>query len=327
VSHLKISTYTSSKNLPGTKGENTFHSEALFRVYEAAKGFTPIYFVAKRNQKIVARLLAIRLCTFHFFKVPLIHKVYIFGNGEYFEDKIEEADLFGEFLPYITKQLHNHASVIEFRNLSKGLFAYKYFRKNYYFPINWLCVRNSLHSDKLWDRISDSRKRQIKKGLNYGAQISEAKNMDEIHQLYRLLRKNYSAKFIRTLPSLSFFTYYFEQNELKPLFKTFLVKYRDNIIGASIVICSKKDMHILYSGGLSKSYYKLHPGVLAVWGAMEYGKKNNFQHLEFMNVGVPFRRHGYRQFISLFGGKQTSTRRWYRIKWKFLNKIAAKIYV
>lgn len=327
MTKLTISTYTSSENLPKTIGENTFHSVELFQVYEAAKGFMPIYFLAKRGNKVVARLLAIRLCTFRFFGLPLLYRMQVYGHGEYLEGKGNEADVFGEILPYVTKQLHKYAALIIFRNLSSGLFAYKYFRKSYYFPVNWLCVRNSLHSDKLWNRFSDSRKRQIKKGINHGAVISEAKNMEEIHQLYKLLRKNYSAKIMRSLPSLSFFTYYFKKEELKPLLKTFLVKYRGNIIGASIVVCSKQDMHILYSGGLRKTYYKLHPGVLAVWGAMEYGKENGFQHLEFMNVGVPFRRHGYRQFVSLFGGKQTSTRRWYRIRWKFLNKFAAKIYV
>ena len=50
-------------------------------------------------------------------------------------------------------------------------------------------------------------------------------------------------------------------------------------------------------------------------------------YLEFMDVGLPFRRHGYRDFVLRFGGKQSSTRRWFRVSWPWLNKLMVKFYV
>ena len=73
--------------------------------------------------------------------------------------------------------------MIEFRNLDNALFGYKYFRANGYFPINWLRVRNSLHSQhSVEERISPSRIRQIKKGLKNGAKVEEAHSIEEIEE-------------------------------------------------------------------------------------------------------------------------------------------------
>ena len=45
------------------------------------------------------------------------------------------------------------------------------------------------------------------------------------------------------------------------------------------------------------------------------------------SMGLPFRRHGYRDFVLRFGGKQSSTRRWFRVSWPWLNKLMVKFYV
>ncbi len=41
----------------------------------------------------------------------------------------------------------------------------------------------------------------------------------------------------------------------------------------------------------------------------------------------PFRKlYGYREFVLRFGGKQSSTRRWFLFRWEWLNKLLNKIY-
>ena len=67
-------------------------------------------------------------------------------------------------LQRLTAEALREAFLIEFRNLENSLFGYKSFRKNHYFAINWLRVRNSLHSiEHVESRFSPSRIRQIKK--------------------------------------------------------------------------------------------------------------------------------------------------------------------
>ncbi len=54
---------------------------------------------------------------------------------------------------------------------------------------------------------------------------------------------------------------------------------------------------------MRKTYALQYPGILAVWKALDDAKQRGYRHLEFMDVGLPFRRHGYREFVLRFGGK------------------------
>jgi len=109
--------------------------------------------------------------------------------------------------------------------------------------------------------------------------------------------------------------------------KIFIVRYKEKIIGGSVCIYSGDNAFLWFSGGMRKTYALQYPGVLAVWKALEDAHERGFRHLEFMDVGLPFRRHGYRDFVLRFGGKQSSTRRWFRVSWPWLNKLMVKFYV
>ena len=54
--------------------------------------------------------------------------------------------------------------------------------------------------------------------------------------------------------------------------------------------------------------------------------RKGFRRFEFMDAGLPFKKSGYRRFILGFGGRQVSTRRWFRFRWKWLNRLACWIY-
>ena len=73
---------------------------------------------------------------------------------------------------------------------------------------------------------------------------------------------------------------------------------------SSICIYSEDNAYLWFSGGMRKTYALQYPGILAVWHALTDAKKRGYRHLEFMDVGLPFRKHGYRDFVLRFGGKQ-----------------------
>ena len=77
---------------------------------------------------------------------------------------------------------------------------------------------------------------------------------------------------------------------------------------------------------MRKTYALQYPGILAVWYALVDAKRRGYRHLEFMDVGLPFHHHGYREFVLRFGGRQISTRRWFRLKWQWLNRLLSWLY-
>ncbi|MCL0184313.1 hypothetical protein M2T59_29240, partial [Klebsiella pneumoniae] len=125
--------------------------------------------------------------------------------GEYFNNEADKEIIFSDMLQRLTNEALRDSFLIEFRNLENAMFGYKSFRDNQYIAINWLRVRNSLHSvEKVEERFSPSRIRQIKKGLKNGAQVREARTKEEILCFAQMLRHVYSSKIRRHFPSIKF---------------------------------------------------------------------------------------------------------------------------
>ncbi len=177
---LKLTTYYRGEDIPDLPGKNIFHSRELFRVFESTSGHTPLMIVGFIDGQPVYRLLAsIRK-----------KRCNIYGTGEALDEHIPQEEVFNEILEHLTKEMLGRSYFIEFRNLNNALFGYKYFREQHYFPINWLEVRNSLHSLKEpMARFSESRRRQIRKGLNNGATINEAVRQKRFWPLHKCSKR------------------------------------------------------------------------------------------------------------------------------------------
>lgn len=325
---IKLTTYYRSEDIPDLPGTNTFHSKDLFKSYENTKGYKPFMIVASENEVILGKILATLRKKITYFILPTpLRKCEIYGIGEYFCPEDEIPSLYGEILKHLTTEALRKAFVIEFRNLSNALEGYKVFRDNSYFPINWLRVRNDLRlSEPIESTFSESRARQIKKGLKNGAIVKEAKTSEEIEQFAKLLRKIYSTHVRRHYPSIEFFQHIknnlIDTNKRKATF--YIVTYKEKVIGGAACAFSEQEAYLWFSGGMNKIYSQQSPGVLAVWKALTDCKAKGYTHLEFMDVGLPFRKHTYREFVLRFGGKQSGTRRWFRFRWRWLNALFNK---
>ena len=320
---IRLATYYHAKDVPALPGSNIFHSTELFHVLEQTNGYCPRLLVAYEGETPIGKLLCIlrrstRLCRF-------VEKGYAYGVGEYFSSSYRKEEIFRELLSYFTLQFSERAFILEFRNLEEPLFGYRYFRQNGYFPVRWLRVRNSLHHDSLDKWMSASRKKQISHGLKNGAVIEVAHTKEELKAFFSMLKRYYSPKIHRYLPDIGFFSTLLEHSS--HCGKIFIVRYKDKIIGGSVCLFSGSDAYLLFSGGMRKTYPLQYPGVLAVWGAIRYARLHGCDHFEFIDAGLPFKKYGYRDFILRFGGKQMSSRRWFRVRWGWLNRVLTKIYV
>lgn len=330
---LEATIYYRGKDIPQLPGKNTFHSKQLFYIYESTPGYIPLLVVATYNGEPVGRLLAVIRKTKRWLPSCLVRQCVVYSTGEFLSetvinDKEKEEEVFGEMLRVLTQEALRKSVLIEFRNLDNSMFGYRHFRANQYFPVNWLRVRNSLHNTaKAEDRFSPSRIRQVKKGLRNDVEVGEANTMEEIHAFSRMLHKIYSSRIRRYFPNNNFFKHLNTWVVKEGLGKIFIVKYKEKIIGGSVCIYSEDNAYLWFSGGMRKTYAAQYPGILAVWKALSDAHERGFRHMEFMDVGLPFRKHGYRDFVLRFGGKQSSTRRWFRIRCSWFNKLMIKLYV
>jgi hypothetical protein len=324
---IKLSTYYKGCDIPDFPEENLFHSKELFLIYEETPGYTPYLFAAFRGDKLLAHLLAVVQKDRRFFSHSFIRRCEVYDCGEYTASANDKEGVFGLLLEHLTEEVLQSSFMIEFRNLSDLRFGYKCFRENNYFPINWLKVHNSLHGNKTVEqRLSVSRLRQIKKALKNGAVVDEARSEEEVKEFSLMLQHAYSSHFRKYFPDIAFFNHLYNKWENSGKAKIFVVKYKYKIIGGSVCIYSEDNAYLWFSGGMRKTYALQYPGVLAVWKALKDAQNNGYRHFEFMDVGLPFKQYGFREFVLRFGGKQSSTRRWFRFRWKWMNNLCMKLY-
>jgi len=324
---MEVKVYYRSSDIPTISGESEFHSKELFMIYEETHGFTPYFFTVTDGDKCILHLVAAVRRDKPIFPQWLFRRCVIYGCGKFDADNNNKEQAFELLLGYLSKEVIRSSFLIEFRDLEDPKFGYRSFTKNHYFPINWLKVHNSLHGDiTVEQRLSSSRLRQIKKGLRNGAIVEEAQSDDDVMEFSRMLRHVYSSHIRKYFPDKAFFHHLYKKWHESGKTKIFIVRYKDKIIGGSVCLYSGNNAYLWFSGGMRKTYALQYPGVLAVWKAIEDARQCGYWHFEFMDVGLPFKKHGFREFVLRFGGKQSSTRRWYRFRWRWLNKICIKLY-
>ena len=323
---IRLMTYRSGSTLPSLPGTLLPHSNELFRVYEQTPGYAPVLIVASLEDHPVAKLLAVIRRSVRLFPPSFIHRCEVYGTGEYFDESLSSDEIFGQMLEHLTNEVLKDCFLIEFRNLPTALSGYRHFRHNDYFPINWIRVYNSLHNRPPEQRIDPKRLRQVNRSAKLGAYTQPAKTEEDLEAFLRMLQRNYSSKLRKHFPDRQLFRLLSQHRLEGELAKVFLVQYKDKVIGGSFCVFSGDRAYLGFSGGLRKSYAWLHPGTMAVWAAICYAHQQGYSHFEFADAGLPFQKLGFRRFLLSFGGKQVSTRRWFRFRWKWLNRLGTLFY-
>ena len=323
MSEYKIQLFTKGNKLPQLQCDDFFHSEELFHIMENSQRQRPYMAVAyKEDGEIVAHMLAYinhrKMCLPPF----LYSQGRIYGEGEYKYETDKEL-IFSLMLREITRKLRRKLCLyIEFSDLSTKMFGYKYFRKEKYFPVNWQEVHNSLHSLPPVERLSEKMKERIRKSYRVGVETREAKTGEEVHSFYKLLNGFYRFKLRRIIP---------EENHISQLYasdnvRIFLTLFKGKVIGGCVCVFSNGNAFLWYLASKRKRYALLHPNLMTVWEAITWSWKHNYAHINFLDVGLPFHKNPFRDFILSFGGKPVGKYRWFRINIPWVNTLLGYFY-
>lgn len=319
--------YSQESDIPAFASKESFHSKELFDIYRDTPGYNPYLIVAYDDGMHVAHLLSVVRDNKRLFLHTLFRRCVIYGCGEYVDELKDKEKVFGIMLHKLNEEILRFSFLVEFRNLDDHKFGYKYFRENNYFPIYWMRVVNNLNAyDNLEKLFSSSRLRQVKKGLKNGATVDEAKTSQDVEVFSQTLHYIYSSHIRKHFPDKLFFYHLYQHCTKSHMAKLFLVHYKNKIIGGSVCIYSGGTAYLWFSGGMRKTYIRQYPGVLAVWKALTDAKLNGYDNFEFLDAGMPYKQMRYRDFILRYGGTQSSTRRWLRFRWKWLNDLFIRMY-
>ena len=314
--------YRKLEELPPLDDSNFFHSRRFFQICKESPRQKPYMVVVKDgNGQVVSHLLGIiRYRTFLF---PLLIHCRVLGEGVYYHDDIYPRDqLFGLMLEALTRLLNKRTVYIEVSNLSQKMTGYRQLKQQQYFPVNWMSIHNSLHSHAPEERISEKLQKRIDNARAKGVTTNEVTSEEDFVAFSKLLREHNLLKPKRYIPDDLFFRKIMEDGNGR----LFVTKYHHRVIGCAAVAYSEKNAYLWYSAFRRKSFITVHPDVMTIWDTMQDCYQRGCEHMCFMDVGLPFSKNPFREFILRFGGKEQSTYRWFRFSIRWFNSLLRWLY-
>ena len=187
--------------------------------------------------------------------------------------------------------------------------------------------------EAMWDRMSENRKRQIKRVTNEGVKeltserlTSEGVTEQDVREWYEILKELYRTKVRTPLWPVKFFIEAYRQG----VGKFMIVRHEGKIIGGSMVVVMSEGMNELrnegcvyewFECGMNAQYKDQYPSVCATYAGMCYAAENGMARYDMMGAGEPGVPYGVRDFKAEFGGKMVEHGRFEYICKPLLYKI------
>lgn len=302
--------------LPELSDEKFFHSVEMFRMLEASPGMSPVMVIVRSEEGIVAHLLAALRRRGSWLPPYLFTQGRVYGEGVYAEGT-DRQKLFSMMLERLSAYLHSRLCFyVEFSDLSQKMFGYKAFRRMGFFPVSWMHIHNSLHSIPPVERLTDKTLLRIQSAKEKGVCVRKAESEEEVKCLHKLLKAYYRFRLHRYMPPQTFFLEMWKNSHSR----VYVATLHEKIIGGAIVVVSGSEAYLWFVATREKRYHQLHPTLLTVWHVIEQAYAEDLRHVNFMNVGLPYRRNHYRTFILRFGGKPVSCYRWFCFTFGWINR-------
>lgn len=317
---IKVSIYTKSDYIEDPDDSLFFHSRRLMRIYESTPRHAPYMVVASEEGRVMACMLAVVRWRASWLPPYFYRQCRIYGEGSY---RCEEREyVFGLMLSALRERVGNSVFFMEISNLSQKMFGYGQLRRNGFFPVRWMSIHNSLHSKKAEERLSAKMLRRISLARERGITVEEVKDDKGLDDFINLLRSHNQMKIKRFIPKPQFFREIIKEECCHML----LARYRGKAIGCCATIYSMGNAYLWYTAFKRKSYITLHPAETTVFEALKRAEKDGCRHMLFLDVGLPYRKNPFREFIMRFGGKPVSTFRWFSIRPKWLGRILSWMF-
>ena len=325
--------YTTGDTLPeGLMDSNFFHSPQFFALCQQTPRHRPyMVTLADDDGNLMAQMLAVVRYRSSWFPPYYYMHCRILGEGIY---KETSGEAFEQMLNALTAKLGPRMLYVEVSHLSHKMFGYRQLRAARYFPVRWMSIHNSLHSRTPEERISASMQQRINNAYERGVITDEVKSEDDFKEFMKLLRHHNWLKPKRYIPADEFFHSFSglppvdakEKIQLPDDGRLYLTRYRNRVVGCSAVVYSNHQAYLWYAAYRRKSFAWVHPRELTIWHAIKDAHSRGYEHIFFMDVGLPFRKNKFRDFILRFGGKPVSTYRWFRCSIKWINSLLSWIY-
>lgn len=188
--------------------------------------------------------------------------------------------------------------------------------------------------DKIWERLSENRKRQIRKQptqtLPIGKAYRIAQSEEEIREWYGILENLYKTKVKTPLWPVEFFIEAYRQG----VGRFMLVRHEGKIIGGTLCVQMEPNpspslkgrdghgaVYEWFECGMNGEYKEQYPSVMATYAGIQYAAEHGCARYDMMGAGEPGIPYGVRDFKAEFGGTMVEHGRFVAIEHPLLYRI------
>lgn len=286
-----------------------FQTPIFFKAIESTKLYQCIPMFIFRDNKLIGILLAI-LQKEHSGIMGMFSSRAIVIGGPIIENNDQEVAFI--LLNYFINALNKKAIYSQFRNLFNAEVYFNAFKSNGYNFENHLNFIIDLRkkTEVLWSEVHPKRRNEIKRSKKEGVSFEEISGENAITDTYPILNEIYK-KIKLPLPSRNYFIVVYNTLGSK-IFKVFVARYDDIIIGAMYTLCFKQTIYDWYAGSY-RSFYNKYPNDLLPWEIFLWGKENGYWFFDFGGAGKPEIPYGVRDYKEKFGGERVNYGRYEKV--------------
>jgi serine/alanine adding enzyme len=219
--------------------------------------------------------------------------------------------------PYHLLKITLDDEIIGFNSSSKEFGLQKEEHLNYIIDLDQ-------NAEDLWKKISETRRKQIKRAEKRGLIIKIEDNVKNIKEVYDVLMHTYERNQLEKEDIdilINCNSYLSGHNNVK----YFLAYVNESLVGFRIVLIYKEYIYDWYAGNLT-DYQSYYPNDLLVWEVLKWGNTNGYTRFNFGGAGKPGVPYGVREFKKRFGGRLveygywTDTNNLFKYVYQFLNR-------
>ncbi len=295
---------------------NPFQMPWMYEFFQSVNGYIPLcFFAINQNKEIKGCMHALIQMEGSGLKAKLSSRAIISGGPLINFDEPDSLEIFVLLLKTMLKKVSGQTIYIEFRNFfnleKKYIDVLNSLKFQFEEHLNFIVHLNETENPIY--KLNESKRRQVRKAIDKGAEIIIADNITQIRDYYEILVDLYKYRAKKPLADWTFFKNFFEINCQRKEGIYLLIRKDNKIIGGIMCMMHYKTLFEWYVCGLDREYKDLYPSVMATWASIKYAKDNGFEYFDFLGAGNPNEKYGVRDFKSKFGGITTNYGRYIRI--------------
>lgn len=304
---------------------SAFHTSAMVRVFEAAKGHTPLPLAAVTDSgEILSLLVATRVQTLPnlfgavssrsiWYAEPLCHDV---------PDSIQSL---GALIAEHDEQMRRRVLFAEVRPLNPSGPERLALERSGYSHLEYLnfILDTSQPPETLWNQLGDSTKSGIRKCERRRFDIRQLCGPESVDALYNCLRLTYGRA---DVPLADFSLFEAAQRILAPLnmIEVNAVFDGPKLLAAASMLLFNKQAFAWYGG--SNRLTGVSPAAFLQWHELEWGHNHGIERYDFGGAGWPNVPYGVRDFKSQFGGELVCYGRYRKVYSRWKMALAERAY-